>query len=446
MATRQIVPMMCPVCGGRFTAPIESIIDVSHDAKLKTRFLKGQANIATCPQCGDQGPKNAPALYHDAEHELALVLMPPELNLENDDQQKIIGDMTNTLLNNLPPDQRKGYLLTPQIFFTMQTLVGRVLEAEGVTPEMQEEQQAKAQLVQEFLQVKDEKALRALVKEHDPELDYEFFQILTALAQAANEDGRPDAARALLGLRSTLAEWSTGGREAIAEVNAAMGLGETITREDLLNRLQAAQSDEEWEELVAAGRPLLDYAFFQHLTAQIEAAPDADGAAELKSLRSRILDTTARQDEKTRAAMKEAADLLTTILQSEDPQAAIRQNSEQINSAFLMVLTANMQQAQTENREDLGQRLQQVYDAAAAIIQEQLPPEIQLLDQLMRAPYPEGTQQLPTENREIITPEFLDVMDHLIAEVDPNRQSEAAKHLTQVQEQAKTIAEGVARP
>jgi len=64
----------------------------------------------------------------------------------------------------------------------------------------------------------------------------------------------------------------------------------------------------------------------------------------------------------------------------------------------------------------------------------------------MRAPYPEGTQQLLTENREIITPEFLDVMDHLIAEVDPNRQSEAAEHLTQVKEQAKTIAEGVARP
>jgi hypothetical protein len=311
---------------------------------------------------------------------------------------------------------------------------------------MQEKQQAKAQLIQEFLQVKDEEALRALVKEHDSELDYEFFQILTALAQAAHEDGGPDAARTLLGLRSALAEWSTGGREAVAEVNAAIGLGQTITREDLLNRLQAAQSDEEWEELVAAGRPLLDYAFFQHLTAQIEAAPDADGADDLKSLRSRILDTTARQDETTRAEMKEAADLLTTILQSEDPQTVIRQNSEQINSAFLMVLTANMQQAQAENREDLGQRLQQVYDAAAAIIQEQLPPEIRLLDQLMRAPYPEGTLQLLTENRAIITPEFMDVMDQLIAEVDPNRQSEAAKHLTQVQEQAKTIAEGVARP
>ena len=84
MATRQIVPMICPACGGRFVAPLETIIDVSHDAKLKTRFLQGQANIATCPQCGDQGSKNAPALYHDAEHELALVLMPPELNLLND--------------------------------------------------------------------------------------------------------------------------------------------------------------------------------------------------------------------------------------------------------------------------------------------------------------------------------------------------------------------------
>ena len=148
-----------------------------------------------------------PALYLNPPRDrVELGVYSRRSGCQNDDQQKIIGDMTNTLLDSLPPDQRKAYLLAPEVLFNMQSLVNRILEAEGITPEMQEKQQAKAQLIQEFLQVKDEEALRALVKEHDPELDYEFFQMLTALAQAASEDGRPDTAQALLGLDMTQAE------------------------------------------------------------------------------------------------------------------------------------------------------------------------------------------------------------------------------------------------
>ena len=329
MATRQIAPVLCPACGARFTAPIESIIDVGRYPNLKAPFLQGRINIARCPQCGSQGAMNTPLLYHDPAHELALVLMPNELNLRDHDQQRIIGDLTNALINSLPPEQRKGYLLNPKVFFTMQSMLNTVLAAEGITPEMIERQRAKAQLIDQFLHAQDEERLRKLVKEHDAELDYQFFQVLTAWAQNAQADGQTDVAQALLGLRALLADWSSAGRAALAEVNASLGLGETITREDLLARLQAAQSDEEFEALVAAGRPLLDYAFFQNLTTQIEAAADADSAIRLKALRTRVLDTTAKQDEEIRAAMRRAADLLGAILQADDPQATARQHLDE---------------------------------------------------------------------------------------------------------------------
>jgi hypothetical protein len=446
MATRQIAPLMCPVCGAHFSAPIENIIDVGRNPNLKARFLQGHINIVQCPQCGTQSPMTTPLLYHDLAHELALVLMPNELNLTHNNQQKIIGDLTNTLMNSLPPEQRKAYLLTPKTFFTMQSLVNAVLEAEGITPEMIERQKAKARLIDEFLRAQSEETLRKLVKEHDGELDYEFFQVLTASAQAAYADGQTEVAQALLNLRAILADLSSQGRAAVAEIDVSLGLGEAITREELLTRLQAAQSDEEFEALVAAGRPLLDYAFFQNLTAQIEASPDADSASQLKALRTKILDTTAKQDEEVRAAMQHAADLLKAILQADDQQAAVRQRLDEIDETFFTVLSANIQRAESENRRDLASALKQVADLTLSLLEDQLPPEVRLINQLLQTSYPDGTRQLLETQREIVTPKFIDALDQIINELERASSADIANHMRQVKSQAELITQGILQP
>jgi hypothetical protein len=446
MATRQIAPIMCPVCGAHFSAPIESIIDVGRNPDLKARFLQGHVNIVQCPQCGTQSPMITPLLYHDPTHELALVLMPNELNLTHNNQQKIIGDLTNTLMNSLPPEQRKAYLLTPKTFFTMQSLINAVLEAEGITPEMIERQKAKARLIDEFLRAQSEETLHKLVKEHDGELDYEFFQVLTTSAQAAYADGQTKVAQALLSLRAILADLSSQGRAAVAEIDASLGLGEAITREELLTRLQTAQSEEEFEALVAAGRPLLDYAFFQNLTAQIEAAPDADSATRLKALRTKILDITARQDEEVRAAMQHAADLLKAILQADDRGAAVRQHLDEIDETFFTVLSANIQRAEAENRKDLASALTQVADLTLSLLEDQLPPEVRLINQLLQASYPDGTRQLLETQREIVTTEFIAALDQIISELERASNADAANHVRQVKSQAELITQRILQP
>jgi hypothetical protein len=388
----------------------------------------------------------APLLYHDPAHELALVLMPNELNLHHNDQQRIIGDLTNSLINSLPPNERKAYLLTPKTFITMQSLVNTVLEAEGITPETLQRQRAKAGLISEFLQAETEEGLRKLAKEHDAELDYEFFQILTASAQAAQADGQVEMAKALLGLRSMLADLSSHGRAAAAEVDASLGLGETITREELLSRLQTAQSDDKFETLVALGRPLLDYAFFQNLTAQIEAAPDTETASHLKVMRSKILDSTAKQDEEARAAMQRASSLLKDILQAEDPQTVVRQHLDEINDTFFVVLSANIQHAEAQNRKDVAQALQQLADLIITLIEERLPPEVRLINQLVNASYPDDTRKLLEARREILTPEFVITLDRLIADLEQAGNADVADHMKQVKAQAELLSQGVLQP
>jgi hypothetical protein len=383
-------------------------------------------------------------LYHDPEHELALVLMPVELNLNHTDQQRIIGDLTNALINSLPPEKRKGYLLTPQVFFSLQSMMDRVLQAEGITPEMIERQRARARLIETFLRARDEETLRTLVKQHEAELDYEFFQTLTASAQAMQAEGHPEMARTLLGLRAVLVEMSSAARKAAAEADAALGLGRVITRQDLLERLQEAPSDEAFEELVAVGRPLLDYAFFQELTAKIEAAEsqqDAETANRLRALRSRILDTAARQDEEMRKAVQESAELLKSVLMAEDPRAVMQQNKERIDDLFLSILSANLQQARADGRSDLAARLEAIGDIAADILEERLPPEIRLIQQLMRAAYPEETGELLTQNRALVTEQMLTIMENILQQLEAARQTRAAERLRQILEQARAISQ-----
>jgi hypothetical protein len=142
MTTQEVIPVICPKCQARYNAPIISIINVNQDPNLKGAFLQGRLNVGQCPQCGFASPLEIPLLYHDGQKELALVLVPPSLHLTHIDEQKIIGDLSNRLMNSLPPEKRKAYLLSPQTFLTMECLVKAILAADGGTEEMLQEQEA----------------------------------------------------------------------------------------------------------------------------------------------------------------------------------------------------------------------------------------------------------------------------------------------------------------
>ena len=90
------------------TVQVHSIIDVGQDPELKQRFLSGQLNIAVCPNCGSTGMVQVPLLYHDPQREFLGVLVPQEAVRDEAERQRVIGRLTNTLMNRLPPEQRRG--------------------------------------------------------------------------------------------------------------------------------------------------------------------------------------------------------------------------------------------------------------------------------------------------------------------------------------------------
>jgi len=440
----QVVPVPCPLCGHIFAAQVQSIIDVNKDPEARSKLLRGKINIATCPQCGNAGMLNIPFIYHDPKKELLLCFLPPELNLSGDDQHKLVGDLTNRVISSLPSRERKGYLLQPKIFFSLQSLMEAILQAEGITREMLEARRTKLNLIDRFLDATSDDVLRILVREHDDELDYEFFHLLATSIEIAKDEGEEDRARRLLGLREKLLEFSSLGKASRVEREVAKALEEGMTREEFLDRVIECESDAELRAVITVGRHMLDYQFFRSLTSKIEAQEgqgNAQEAQRLKSLRSRILKIRDRLDREAQAILQEASALLRKILESEDPEEALREHLREIDDAFFAVLSANIKQAEAMRDREAARKLKRIADLAFELLQERAPRPIRLINRLLNAQYPRETKRLLEENVEQVDNRFIRALELVIENLSRRGQKRAARHLRGVRDQAWAMLE-----
>ena len=114
----QTVTVTCPACHAQYSTSVQNVVDVGQDPRLKSLLLQGRLNVGVCPQCGTGGMLGLPFTYHDPEKEILFCLVPQELRMSETERQRAIGQMSNAVINRLPAEQRKGYLLRPRIFLT----------------------------------------------------------------------------------------------------------------------------------------------------------------------------------------------------------------------------------------------------------------------------------------------------------------------------------------
>jgi hypothetical protein len=426
-----------------------TVVDAAANPDAKALLVSGRLNIAVCPQCGQGGALATPLVYHDPDKEMLLVHVPAELGLPETEQQKMIGELTNRLMSSLPAEQRKAYLLQPRTFLRLEGMIEAILEADGITPEMLAAQRAKIAVLGRLVEAPDDDARKLIVQENDDQIDYEFFQLLTFNLEMAQAEGQEEAVEQLLALRTQLLEWTTTGQEVTARNEAIASLGDDVTREDLLEKVVEAAlagEDVKVEAMIAVARPVVDYMFYQQLAARIDAADkagDTDRMETLKALRETILELTDRLDTQMQQAAEKAAQLLREVVESDDMEATIKANIGQVDDLFLRVLASNLDAAEkTERAEDL-EKLKQVSDIIMKLIQESQPPEVFFINDLLAAEYPEGTQSLLEENREMVTPTLLEFMDLVGEDLVQRDQGEIAERLALIAAQAKAMVPGV---
>lgn len=443
----QTATITCPQCNIPFSTPVLTVIDVGQNPDLKSLFLSGQINVAVCPNCGHAGMLNAPLIYHDPEKELLFTFAPDGLGGPEMEQQRMIGDLTNQIITSLPAEERKGYLLQPRSFFRLESMLDAILEADGITPEMLAAQRAKAELLERLLQAPSLDARQVIAQENNALIDYEFFQLLSLNIELVEREGEDQAAQELLGLRQQLLEWSTVGQEIADRDEAIRSLGENLTREELLAKLvdaALAGQQAKVETMVTIARQGIDYVFYQQLTSRIEAAEaagDAGQAEKLKALRETILDLTTQIDAELERARQQVEQQIQDLLDRDDPEAALRSNPSLINELFMGILNERLQAAEQSGQTEQAAKLGRIHKMVVEILQENQPPELRFISQLLAAEYPDETRDLLEENQELVGPALLELMELLGKDLEEGDREELGQHLAQVREQAEAMAQ-----
>lgn len=438
MPETQVVQIQCPKCGTPYQAPVRTVIDVGQEPRLREAFLAGQVNVAICPNCKGAGLIEVPLVYHDPEQEFLAVYFPQQVQIPEMERQRKIGEMMQELMRSLPPDQRKGYFLSPRQFLNRQNLLDAILGTLGVSQEELDRQRKKLKLMEQLVVMADDrKGLEMMIKGQDANLDYEFFMLLSGRMERTEALDEAKAAERLKMLRDNLLDLTTFGKRAARQQAAVASLQDVKTPDDLVARFVAVEQDEASAMAVSA-RPLLDYTFFQKLTERIDASQGAE-RDRLTRLRDHLLTLTQQMDQATRARMDEAMTLLKEILQSPNPRSTVREHAEEIDDVFMGILSLNMQEAEKKGAREAMQRLAMVYTEIMAMAEEGLPPEVRLINDLLRAPYPDGTRNLLQQRRSEMTPEVIALMDRMAQEMegrDVAEQVETGKRLRDIKTQA----------
>ncbi|MEN4013541.1 MAG: CpXC domain-containing protein [Chloroflexota bacterium] len=432
------IKTQCPRCKSPAIAEVEQVFDLNTNPQAKQRLLSGQVNVIHCQTCGYEGMLGTPMVYHDPQKELLLTFFPSEMGLPINEQERILGPLINQVVNQLPLEKRKAYLLRPQTMFTFQTMVERILEADGITRQMIEDQQKRLNLLQRILSTPQAESRLEIIKQEEVLIDSSLFSILTRLIESALAQGDERGARVLSAIQKELLDNTKAGSEIKAQSEEAQQAVQILqeaaqqgfTREKLLEILvKSAKSDVQLSTIVSMARNGMDYQFFQLLSEKIETA-NAEDKSLLETLRQKLLDYTRKIDEQVQLQLNNSRQLLNQILTAEEIETATQEHLADLDEYFMEVLQQELNQARSSADLERIARLQKVngvIEKASAP-----PPELALIEQLLQAPSYDERMQMLQQNSDMVTPEFVQMLSALISQSEGQQPPEVVSQLKEI--------------
>ena len=426
----------CPNCRQPILADIDQLFDVGQDLTAKQKILAGSFNLAACPSCGYKGMIATPLVYHDPDKDLLLTYFPPELGMPINEQERIIGPLITKVTNSLPPEKRKAYLLQPKSMLTLQTMVERILAADGITKEMIQAQQDRMNLLQRLMNASDESLDEITVKE-DALFDSDFYNLLNRLIEASTDNRDQESAKRLGDLQKKLLPKTTFGRQiqeqskdVEAAIQALQSAGNSLTREKLLEMVIKAPNQTQLSVLVSLGRPGMDYEFFTMLSNRVDPARGED-RERLTILRNQLLEMTQTIDKQMQERLLQAKKNITTIIQAKDIQGTMIQNLSLVDEFFVQAFNEEIEAARkTGDLEKISKlnQIEEVVEKASAP-----PPEVELIQELLEVADSdtELVKKLQEKKAEI-TPEFMDILSNLLVRTESGEDAELKARLNKI--------------
>jgi hypothetical protein len=105
----------------------------------------------------------------------------------------------------------------------------------------------------------------------------------------------------------------------------------------------------------------------------------------MEAVRDQLLKLKQAMDEEEQAEVEEMLAFLTELVNSPDPDALIDRERDIINSDMLRILSANIKKAQQQGNTEAAEAMKRIFGKLAAVIEEQMPPEMRFLSRWLSA-------------------------------------------------------------
>ncbi|OGN81811.1 MAG: hypothetical protein A2X24_12265 [Chloroflexi bacterium GWB2_54_36] len=371
-----------------------------------------------------------PVIYHDPEKELLLTFFPSEMGLPLNEQERVIGPLINQIVNRLPLEKRKAYILRPQSMLTFQTMIEKILEGDGISRQMIDDQQKRLALLQRLLSIPTAESRLEVIKQEEALIDENFFSMFARLMEATMAQGDERSARALAAVQQELVENTEVGKKIQDQSREAQEVIKTLqeaskdglTREKLVDIfIDSADSEVRLTTLVSLIRTGLDYTFFQLLTDKINTFEN-EKKTKLEGMREKLLGYIKEIDDQRQVQQQQTRKLLDAILASPNPGEATKEHIEELDEYFMQLVDQELKNARAAadlNRIGQLQKITAVIEEASAP-----PPEITFIEQLLELESYDERMKLMQSKAEMVTPEFTQMLSGLIAQTEAQNQPE----------------------
>ena len=416
----------CPSCQTPIRVGIVSFIDADMFPQLKNILIGGRLNSAACQACGTPVMLAAPLVYHDANKQFCFVHIPQQLlaSAQSADMERYVGSITNALMQQLPPEIPRGYLLTPKRFLTTQTLVEAVLEGDGVTKEMLEMQRKRVDLISQLIEgmMQGDEALLKVMQENQADMDDEFTSTLNAFVDASQASGDPEGIQQLSALQSKIAQFVGG--ENIAQYHI------------IIDKLMANDDDEGRKQLIKANQESIDYTFFDLITNRVNAANEAGDTAtaqSLEAMREHVLALYEEIQAGLEAAYIRAGALLDSVFGAEDMAAVLAQNLDQLDDIWDILVDGQRTMAERAGDQASTERLAQIIELTKAVKESALTPEDRIVSALVES---ENPTRYIRENIGDITGAVVKRLNELAEDYDTKGKTDDAEKVRRIAREA----------
>ncbi|MCX6014997.1 MAG: CpXC domain-containing protein [Chloroflexales bacterium] len=425
-APGQVAQVACPSCQTPMRVAIVNIIDAEAQPHLKSQLLGGRLNASNCTKCGSPVILAAPLIYHDGSKQFCFVHIPQQLlaSAKGVELERFVGSATNLLMNELPPDAPKGYLLAPKRFLTMQTLVEAVFEGDGVSKEMLEAQRKRVDIMSQLLDAmsQGEAALNTALQANQADIDDEFTKTLEAFVEASRMSGDPEGIAQLSALQSKIAQFAGGAA--------------TFAYETLITQLLAAGDEASVTQLITANQEIIDYTFFDIVTNRINDAT-TDGAeslaSQLTAMRDQVIEIFQQLQADLEASYMQAGVVLDAVFDSEDLVAALNAHLPLLNETFDVLVDGQRTMAERAGDMAAAERLQTIAELTIQVKADALSPEDRVVQALITA---ENATRYIRENISEITSGVVKRLNEMTDDYTTKGKTEEAERVKRIAREA----------